>query len=478
MAASNRDFFVPQQELAVQREYCKKVQALLDLSYPPGYEPRAFVHSYGCQQNVSDGEKLKGLLCAMGYVMTDKPEDADFVMYNTCAVREHAEQRVYGNVGALKNLRRRRPGMLIGLCGCMTQQKSVAEKLKKSFPQVDLILGTHVLHKLPQLVYEKMSGGGRIVDISESDGVIAEGLPTVRDGGAHAWVPIMYGCNNFCSYCIVPYVRGRERSRKSEDILAEIRGLVAQGVREITLLGQNVNSYGRENGEISFPQLLRFIDALPGDFRIRFMTSHPKDAGRELIDAMADCPKVCRHLHLPVQSGSDRILRAMNRKYSIREYLDTLRYARERMPELSLSSDIIVGFPGETQEDFEATLALIKQVRYDQLYTFIYSKRPGTPAAEMEDPTGDEEKSRRFRQLLKVQEDIAYAKTAARVNTLAHVLCDGPAKEDISMSCGRDEHNGMVLFRHDEQVRPGDFVDVRIGAVKGYTCIGEIERNG
>lgn len=474
MSDTKNERFVSREELEIQKEYALKLKELLKDTYPRDYVLKAFVHSYGCQQNVSDGEKIKGILASVGYEMTDSPDNADFVMYNTCAVREHAEQRVFGNVGALKNVKRRRPDMLIGLCGCMTQQEIVSEKVKKSFPFVDIVLGTNMMYKLPEIIYNKLTNGKRIFDLSGANGKIAEGLPTLRDGTSKAWVPIMYGCNNFCSYCIVPYVRGRERSRKSEDIIAEVRELIDSGYKEITLLGQNVNSYGKENGEINFPQLLRKLNELSGDFRIRFMTSHPKDATRELIDAMADCDKVCKHLHLPVQSGSDRILKEMNRKYTTSDYLEIIKYARERMPELSFTSDIIVGFPNEKDDDFKATLELIKKVKYDLLYTFIYSKRPGTPAAEMEDPITDEEKSIRFRELLSVQEEIAYELLGNMKGKTFKVLCEGAGRLIENSLCGRADNNIMVEFENNGAIKEGDFVNVKITASKGYVCIGEI----
>ncbi len=474
MSDKEKSRFVPERELEKQKEYALKVKEILESNYPRDYMPHAFIHSYGCQQNVSDGEKIKGVLSRMGYKMTDTPDNADFVMYNTCAVREHAEQRVFGNVGALKNIKRRRPNMLIGLCGCMTQQESVADKLKKSFPFVDIVLGTNMMHKLPEIIYQKLTEGKRVFDLSGADGMIAEGIPTLRDGSSKAWVPIMYGCNNFCSYCIVPYVRGRERSRRSSDIIAEVKQLVAQGYKEVTLLGQNVNSYGKENGEINFPQLLYKLNEIDGDFRIRFMTSHPKDATRELIDAIANCQKVCKHLHLPVQSGSDRILKEMNRKYTAADYLEIIKYAREKMPDLSFTSDIIVGFPNESDEDFEATLELIKKVGYDLLYTFIYSKRPGTPAAEMDDPISDERKSERFRRLLSVQEEIAYARLSDMKGKTFKVLCEGEGRILENSLCGRADNNIMVEFENNGAAKEGEFINIKIASSKGYVCIGEI----
>ncbi len=473
MTEKNKSWFVPEEELKIQDQYAKKVKEILIKKFPEDKLPLAHIHSYGCQQNVSDGEKLKGILVSMGYTITDSPENADFVMYNTCAVREHAEQRVFGNVGALKNIKRHRPSMIIGLCGCMTQQESVADKIKKSFPHVDIVLGTHVMHKLPQIVYSKLTDGKRVFDLSGGDGVIAEGLPIKRDGTYKAFVPIMYGCNNFCSYCIVPYVRGRERSRKSEDILNEISCLVKNGCKEIMLLGQNVNSYGKENGEINFPELLRRINEIEGDFRVRFMTSHPKDASFELIDTIAECDKMCKHIHLPVQSGSNSILERMNRKYTTENYLEKINYIREKIPEASLTSDIIVGFPNESDEDFEGTLELIKKVEYDLLYTFIYSKRPGTPAEKMDDPISDETKSQRFNRLLRAQEEIAYRRLSNMKDKVFKVLCDGEGKESGYL-CGRADNNIMVEFKNTKNVKFGDFVNVKITDSKGYICLGEL----
>ena len=393
------EILVSEEALARQRVFEEKVRQVLQTRYPHR-QPLAHVHSYGCQQNVSDGEKIQGMLALMGYGFTADPKGADLVIYNTCAVRENAEDRVFGNVGALKHAKQKDPQMLIGLCGCMMQQQHIAQRVKKSFPYVDLVFGTHVLHELPENLYEALTSGHRVFDVAESDGVLAENLPVKRDGTLKAWVPIMYGCNNFCTYCIVPYVRGRERSREPACILEEIRGLLAEGYKEITLLGQNVNSYGKGLAEpINFAELLRRINALEGEFRIRFMTSHPKDATHELIDTMASCAKVCNHLHLPVQSGSNRILAQMNRHYTRESYLELVSYAREKMPDLSLTSDIIVGFPGETAEDFQETLSLIREVQYDSLFTFIYSKRVGTKAAAMEDPISDTEKSAHFQEL-------------------------------------------------------------------------------
>ena len=331
---------------------------------------------FGCQQNVNDGEKIKGVLTDIGFGLAARPEDADLIVFNTCAVREHAEQRVFGNVGALKGLKEANPKLLIAVSGCMAQQKEIVEKFKKHYPFVDIVFGVNGIDTLPDILCEKLATRKRVLRMPAERGEIIEDMPIRRDSTFRAWLPIMYGCDNFCSYCIVPYVRGRERSRASADILREFRQLVAEGYKDITLLGQNVNSYGKGLPEdITFAALLRMLDAVPGDYRIRFMTSHPKDATRELIDTIANSAHISRHLHLPVQSGSNSILAQMNRKYTVEDYLSLIAYAKRRMPEMTYSSDIIVGFPGETEEDFCATEALIREVEYMQLFTFIYSKR-------------------------------------------------------------------------------------------------------
>lgn len=469
---AREEVLVSEEALARQRDFEEKVRAFLHHQYPDR-QPMAHVHSYGCQQNVSDGEKIQGMLALMGYGFTADPKQADLVIYNTCAVRENAEDRVFGNVGALKHAKRKNPQMILGLCGCMMQQAHIAERVKKSFPYVDLVFGTHVLHELPENLYEALTSGHRVFDLKESDGVIAEHLPVRRDGTLKAWVPIMYGCNNFCTYCIVPYVRGRERSREPDCIVEEVRGLVQEGFKEITLLGQNVNSYGKGlEHPINFSELLRRINAIDGDFRIRFMTSHPKDATHELIDTMAACEKVCNHLHLPVQSGSDRILKLMNRHYDRKAYLELVAYAKEKLPGLSLTSDIIVGFPGETAEDFEETLSLIREVQYDSLFTFIYSKRVGTKAASMEDPISDEEKSAHFQKLLRVQQEIGQSRYDAYVGKTVRVLVDGPGKSGEGYYSGRTENNIIVDFLGDASSL-GQFVDVTVTKALNWALVGE-----
>lgn len=467
---------VPPQEIDRQREFMLFVRGISEeRAMKQGEAPKAFVRTYGCQGNVADGEKLKGMLEEMGYTLTDSPDGADFVLYNTCAIREHAEDRVFGNVGALKNNKRRNPSMLIGLCGCMMQQEHVAQRIKQSYPYVDLVFGTHAMHRFPELLYQALSSHRRVFEIPDSDGVIAEGLPTHRDGEYKAWLPIMYGCNNFCTYCVVPYVRGRERSRRPADILQEAEELIAKGYKDITLLGQNVNSYGNdlENG-IRFPQLLRQINALEGDFRIRFMTSHPKDCTHELIDAIAECDKVCNHIHLPVQSGSSRVLQAMNRHYTRESYLSLISYAKQKIPDVSFTSDIIVGFPGETHEEFLQTVSLIEQVGYDSLYTFIFSPRKGTKAYDMPDPISSEEKGKWFRELLAIQEKIGEGRYNALVGKTLRVLPEGRGKTGEGYLTGRSDANVIVDFKGDPSLI-GKFVNVTITNALNWAVLGELE---
>lgn len=436
------------------------------------HAPLAYTHSYGCQQNVSDGEKINGMLEKMGYGFTDDPEKADFILYNTCAVRENAENRVFGNIGALKHLKNRNPDLIIAVCGCMTQQEHIAKRIKSTFPFVDLVFGTHVLHKFPEYLYSVFADGKRVFSLPECDGVICEGIPVKRDSRFKASVPIMYGCNNFCTYCIVPYVRGRERSRAPAEIISEVKELIENGYKEILLLGQNVNSYG--NGtDMDFKGLLRELDKLEGEFKISFMTSHPKDCSFELIDTIADSRHISWHLHLPVQSGSNRILKLMNRHYDTEKYLSLVEYARKRIPDIQLTTDIIVGFPGETYEDFCETLELMRRVKYDSAFTFIYSKREGTKAAEMDDPVSEEEKGKWFRELLEVQGqsgDEAYKKY---VGTTLRVLCEGRGRTDEKLYTGKSRQNIIVDFNGNDD-RIGKFVDVKITKALNWALVGEI----
>ncbi len=445
-------------ETAKQREYTQLVRSLVEAKF--GRAPKAFVHTYGCQGNVSDGERLKGMLEQMGYELIEELDGADLVLYNTCAVREHAEDRVFGNVGALKKMKYENRDMRIILCGCMMQQEHIAKKMRTSYPFVDIVFGTHVIHRLPEFLYRSFSTGKKVYELPENDGVISEELPVHRDSTFKAWLPIMYGCNNFCSYCIVPYVRGRERSRNPEAIIAEAKELIGQGYKEITLLGQNVNSYGKyPDYGCNFASLLRKLNSLDGDFIIRFMTSHPKDCTPELLDTMAECEKVAKHLHLPFQSGSNRVLAEMNRKYTREKYLGLLEYAYKVMPDLSVTSDVIVGFPGETYDEFLETVSLVKEAEFTSMYTFIYSPREGTRAARMPDPVPKEEKGKWLRELIAVQEEVAAERTASTVGKTYRVLCESISKNGLIE--GRTSGNIIIEFPADASVI-GSFRNVTV----------------
>lgn len=455
---------VPEEQIRRQYEYIDRIAARnAEQAQRTGRAPRALAHTFGCQQNFADTERIAGMLAEMGYEMTEEPDEADFILYNTCAVREHAEARAFGNVGALSHLKKARPEVVIALCGCMVQQEHNAEKVKKSYPHVDLVFGTHALWRFPELLFRTLVGGKRVFDISgDEKGEIAEGLPVLRGEGARAWLSIMYGCNNFCTYCIVPYVRGRERSRDPDSIEAELRELVAAGYKDITLLGQNVNSYGKDlDAGLDFSGLLRRLDAAEGDYLLRFMTSHPKDASPRLFDTMAECKHVAKQLHLPFQSGSDEILRRMNRGYTAAHYRELIAYAREKMPQLTLSSDIIVGFPGETESDFAQTLALVREVGFDMLYTFLYSKRSGTPAAEYPDDATKAEKQERFERLLKAQDETVAGRQAAYFGKRLRVLVDGEGKSREYPFAARTE-GGLLVCCAGEGLKPGEFAEVEI----------------
>ena len=436
--------------------------------------PLAFVHSYGCQQNVNDGERIKGVLVDIGYGLCDKPEDADLILFNTCAVREHAEQRVFGNVGALKGLKEKKPGLIIGLCGCMANQKHVVEKLRKSYPYVDLVFGVDGIDTLPQLVAQKLQKHKRVLLDPAQRPVIVENIPIRRESEFRAWLPIMYGCDNFCTYCIVPYVRGRERSREPAAILAEFRQLVEQGYKEITLLGQNVNSYGNDLGlDYHFPDLLEDIDKIPGEYLIRFMSSHPKDATNHLFDVMAKCPHVAKQLHLPFQSGNNRVLKEMNRRYTREQYLEEINYAKKVMPGLVLTSDVIIGFPGETEAEAMETVELVKQVEFDALFTFIFSPRPGTPAAKMDDPVPREEKQKWFDLLCATQNDISARLHAGYVGRELRVLVDGKSDDARWPLSGRTAGGRLVHLVGDEAAL-GQYRQVRITDSNTWALFGEM----
>jgi len=457
---------ISREELDRQAQYARLTGELLLERYE---RPLAFLHTYGCQGNEADSERMAGLLERCGFELTDDPEAASFILYNTCAVREHAEDRVFGNVGRLKSRRLEDKNLRIALCGCMVQQPHVAEKLRRHYPFVDLLFGTHALHRLPELLYRLYSTGRRVTDIADEPS-ITEALPVRRGSAVKAWLPVMYGCDNFCSYCVVPLVRGRERSREPEAILSEARELVGLGYKEITLLGQNVNSY--QCGAYDFPRLLRELDAIEGDYWLRFMTSHPKDCSRELLDTVAGGRHIARHLHLPAQSGNDHILREMNRKYDAAHYLELIRYARQVMPGLSITGDIIVGFPGETYEEFRDTLALVEQVRYTSLFTFIYSPRQGTRAAALPDPVPHAEKVRWFQELAALQEGIAAVRCAGMVGQVLRVLCESPGKRLALM--GRTQGNQIIEFDGPEEL-VGQFVMVKITRVKNWLLDGQKE---
>ena len=465
----NRNIVVPENEIEKQREFASLVAEIIVSKFPDG--AKAFVHTYGCQGNVADGERIEGMLISMGYHLTDDVNEADLILFNTCAIREHAEDRLYGNVGALKVIKKSKPELKILLCGCMMQQKHAAEKIKKSYPFVDIVFGTHVLHKLPEMLYRNFSSGKRVFEISDEDGVIAENLPVHRDSSFKAWLPIMYGCNNFCSYCVVPYVRGRERSRAPQDVIAEASCLVEQGYKDITLLGQNVNSYGKGT-DYNFARLLREINDIEGDFLIRFMTSHPKDCTFELLDTMAQCSKVAKHLHLPFQSGNNRVLKEMNRGYTREKYLELLEYAYKVMPDLSVTADVIVGFPGETYEEFLDTVSLVEKAGFTSMYTFIFSSRPGTKASQMPDPVSREEKGRWFSELLKVQETTADKRTSSMVGKTYRVLCEDINKNGLIE--GRTQGNVIIEFPGSSDLI-GSFANVKVTESLIWILKGELQ---
>lgn len=432
------------------------------------------ISTFGCQMNFKDSEKLAGILEEIGYVETET-EAADFVLLNTCTVRENANQKVYGHLGILKNYKKKNPHMMIALCGCMMQEELVVEKLKESYRFVDIIFGTHNIYKLAELIQTRLESDRMVVDLWKDAKEIVEDLPSVRKYTFKAGVNIMFGCNNFCSYCIVPYVRGRERSREPEDIIHEIEDMVSEGVVEIMLLGQNVNSYGKTlEHPISFAQLLERVEQIPGLKRIRFMTSHPKDLSDDLITVMAKSEKICRHMHLPVQSGSSRLLERMNRRYTKEHYLELVRKLREAIPDISLTTDIIVGFPGETEEDFEETLDVVRQAEYDSAYTFIYSKRTGTPAANMPDQIPDDVVKERFNRLLQVVAEYSAKRTGRLEGQTAEVLVEGISEQDPSMITGRLSNNLLVHFPGDESYI-GKLCKVHLDQAKGFYYIGTME---
>lgn len=465
----------PRYEPERQYYYMKKCREWAEQEEERAGRPLTMsIQTLGCQMNAKDSEKMTAVLAYMGYQETVEPV-ADFVLYNTCTVRENANLKIYGRLGYLKNHKKNNPHMKIALCGCMMQEKDEVEKIKRSYPFVDLVFGTHNIYKLAEILYRQIQSGHRVVDVWDEPEEIVEDLPGKRKYPFKTGVNIMFGCNNFCSYCIVPYVRGRERSREPEDIIREISALVADGVVEVMLLGQNVNSYGKTlDNPLSFAELLRRVNEIPGLQRIRFMTSHPKDLSDELITAMAECEKVCAHLHLPLQSGSTEILRKMNRRYTKEGYLELVSKIRRRLPDISLTTDIIVGFPGETEEDFLETLDVVRQVRYDSAYTFIYSKRSGTPAAAMADQVPEDVVKERFSRLLKEIQGISAEITDSRVGQTVPVLMEEVNEQDDSLITGRLSNNAVVHCRADRS-RIGEILPVKLTESRGFYYMGEVQ---
>ena len=468
---SREQIVLTQEERNIQLDFAQRVRQ----SYHDrlGRQPMGCVVTFGCQQNEADSELIRGMLIDMGFGLTDDETKADVLIFNTCAIREHAEMRVFGNVGQTSHYKKENPDMVICVCGCMPQQPQVAEKIKKSYPYVDIVFGTHALWQFPQLLYRRITQKKRVFDIS-GEGRIWDGMPPVRKSGPSAWLSIMYGCNNFCSYCIVPYVRGRERSRHPDVVIAELKELVEQGYKDITLLGQNVNSYGLDQEDFpDFAGLLELCNAVPGDFRIRFMTSHPKDASPRLFETMAKCEKVCHSIHLPVQCGSNRVLQEMNRRYTVEHYLELVESARKWMPDLTITSDIIVGFPGETEEECDETIALLEKVRFDSLFTFIYSRREGTRAATMPDPATRQEKQKWFDKLLAVQNRISREKNAEYVGKTLEVLVDGRSEDPNYDLTARTEGFKLVHICGSEDLI-GQTVQVEIERSSTVALFGKV----
>ncbi len=461
---------ISQEEIEIQRNFCGDIQTLLK-DRP---QPLAFVDTYGCQQNEADSQILRGYLQEMGYNFTDIEEEANLILINTCAIRDHAEQKVLGNVGALVHSKRRNPDQLICLCGCMMQQEEVAEKIKTSFRHVDLVFGPQVLWQFPQFLHTLLTSKGRIFQIPQDQDAIVEGLPQVRQSKVKGWVSIMYGCNNFCTYCIVPYVRGRERSRKPEEICKEVAELVAEGYKEITLLGQNVNSYGKDlEKPQDFADLLLQLNQIPGDFLIRFMTSHPKDATEKLFQTMASCEKIAPSLHLPFQAGNNEVLHRMNRGYTVNQYMDELKLVRTLIPDITLTSDVIVGFPGETASQFEDTMTLLREARFDALFTFIFSPRKGTPAASYEDPMTKEEKSANFQRMVALQNEISEEKHQQLVGKTLRCLVDGVTGDSRFPLSARTPGNRLVRLEGDESL-VGTFQMLQITNANTWSLFGEL----
>jgi len=461
-------------DIEKQYKYMNSVKEANDLfAIENGFRKGAFIMTFGCQQNEADSERIAGMAEAMGYEILSSPEKAYLIVVNTCAIREHAEQKALSIIGQYKHIKNKNPELVIAVCGCMVTQEHRVNDIKFKYPYVDFVFSTAAIHKLPQLLVEKQKKGKRLYCTDEEYSV-AEGLPIRRESNYRAWVSIMYGCNNFCTYCIVPYVRGRERSRRKEEIISEVRGLVAEGYKDITLLGQNVNSYGKDMGfDYDFADLLDELAQIEGDYKLHFMTSHPKDATKKLVDVIARNERVAKQFHLPLQSGSDVILKKMNRHYQLDKYLEIVDYMKEQIPDIVITSDIIVGFPGETEEDFQGTLDTLKRVRYDMIYSFIYSPRKGTPAAQMDDQVPSSVQSERFNRLLNLQNEIAFEINQKHLGQTIRVLCDGKSKNNPDVLCGRTEGNKIVLFEGSAD-NEGKYLNIRITKCETFALIGEI----
>ena len=450
------------------------IKILDELKEKDNVKKHFYIETWGCQMNEEDSEKLSGMLKRVGYTKTENKEDAGIILFNTCCVRENAENKVFGNLGSLKHLKKENPDLIIGICGCMMQQEGMADKILKKFPYVNIVFGTHNAYKFPEYLNRVRTEGVQIKEIFNKETDIVEGLPIDRESNVKAFVTIMYGCNNFCTYCIVPYVRGRERSRKPEDILNEVRELVAQGYKEITLLGQNVNSYGKGlEEEVDFAKLLRMINEIEGLERVRFMTSHPKDLTHDVIMAIKECDKLCEQIHLPVQSGSNSILKKMNRHYTKEYYLDLIKKIKEEIPGVTLTTDIIVGFPGETEEDFQETLELVKEVGYSSAFTFIYSRRNNTPADMMLNQVSEEDKHHRFNRLIAAVNERVIAQNKAEEGNILEVLVEGNSKNDAEKLTGRTRTGRLVNFT-GENVNVGELVNVKITRAQNFSLIGEV----
>ncbi|MFV0520630.1 MAG: tRNA (N6-isopentenyl adenosine(37)-C2)-methylthiotransferase MiaB [Lachnospirales bacterium] len=474
--SEKKEVLVSEQEIEKQKEYIKKMKVLIADKYlAQGITPKFMPVTFGCQMNAHDSEKLIGMLVEMGYEQTDKETDADLIFYNTCTIRENAENKVYGNLGYLKSVKKNKKDLKVVLCGCMMQQDAVIDTIKKKHKHVDVIFGTFNLYRFAELLYTNFETESMVIDIWEEHGEIIEDLPTIREFKYKASVNIMFGCNNFCTYCIVPYVRGRERSRKSSEILKEVEGLVKDGVVEITLLGQNVNSYGKNTEEdVTFAKLLRMLCEIEGLERIRFMTSHPKDLSDELILAMAECDKICNHLHLPIQSGSNKLLKLMNRKYTKESYLEIVEKAKKAIPNVSFTTDIIVGFPDETDEDNLETIDVVEKVGYTLAFTFLYSVRSGTPAASMENKIDESTAKRRFNELNDRLNTSIAKLNESHLGETYKVLVEDFSKHDNSFLTGRTEGFNLVHFKCDNKDLIGKIVNVKIVDFKTYYLIGEL----